>query len=250
MRNRDICAPDAFIFDPSDELRRDLQIYLVRNCGLNTAPRSEIADFDPAQSVPVPRLIITSGFENGRGLELIRRVRALGLSTFIIYIDRNQGPDEAGDAFASGADDVIRTPFTLREFGLRLRTRLGQEFVSHGRSGGLVPNVMLDAENRLLAAGCDGSVQLTPAEAEVMAVLIQRGGLLVTRDDLSREIDHCNWMYGDRKFDVHITKIRRKLKAAFDGRYEVRSVRSEGYMLVEAAASVSAARTPTADAPV
>jgi len=41
------------------------------------------------------------------------------------------------------------------------------------------------------------------------------------------------WVYGDRKFDVHITKIRKKLRDAFGERYVVETVRSAGYSFYE-----------------
>ncbi len=233
MHDKDMSQLEAVVIDPSESLGRDLQIYLVRRCGLVAEHRREIGGYDPAAAPAAPRLLVTSGLGDGSGLGLVRRVRQLGLPTFVLYIDRCGRPDEGGDAFAAGADDVIRTPFTLREFGLRLRNRLGPDFVAQDDSASLVPELMLDRENRLLAAASTAVVQMTPAEAEIMAVLIRRGGLLVTRNELSRAIDKCEWVYGDRKFDVHITRIRRKLQKAFGDRYVVRSVRAEGYTLTE-----------------
>jgi DNA-binding response OmpR family regulator len=237
MPEKDMPQVDAVVIEPSESLGRDLQIYLARRCGLVAEHRRQIDGYDPAEAPAAPKLLVTSGLGDGSGLALVRRVRTLGLPTFVLYIDRRGSPDEGGDAFASGADDVIRVPFTLREFGLRLRTRLGPEFVTESPAAGLVPELMLDADNRLLAAASPAVVQMTPAEAEIMAVLIRRGGLLVTRNDLSRAIDKCEWVYGDRKFDVHITRIRRKLQKAFGDRYVVQSVRAEGYTLTETPAT-------------
>ena len=242
MRGKNVTEPEALIFDPDPELRRDLQIFLVRCCGLTALGQEEVRDYDPSSACGL-KLLITSGFDASRcGLRLIRRIRELGLETFVLYLDRKSTPDEGGDAFAAGADDVIRLPFTLREFGLRLRARLGAEFIGSGALAGLVPQVMVDAENRLLAAGTSAFAQLTRAEAEVMAVLIRKGGELVTRDDFSRAIDDCDWIYGDRKFDVHVAKIRKKLMQAFGSRYVVRSIRSEGYALCEVPAGGSSSQ--------
>lgn len=238
MRGSDTSEPEAVIFEPRAELRRDLQIFLVRHCGLATLQRAEIGGYELAAGAP-PKLIVTSGFQHdGSGLRFIRQVRERQLPSFVLYLDHQATVDEGSDAFAAGADDVIRLPFTMREFGLRLRARLGADFMRNGANGsGLVPQVMLDADNRLVAAGTPISVQLTPAEADVMAVLIRQGGEIVTRDELSRRIDQCEWVYGDRKFDVHVTKIRKKLAQAFGGRYLVRSIRNEGYAFCEAPAA-------------
>lgn len=233
MRDLVATAPEAVICDPDPVLRRDLRIFLVRHCGLAAQELEAAEDYAP-EAGAAPRLIVTSDCARAAsGLALIRRARASGLGSFILYLDRQVRPDAGGDAFAAGADDVVRLPFTIREFGLRLRARLGPGVLVTSGGAVPVPQIMLDAENRLLAAGTARFAQLTPAEAEVAAVLIQRGGEPATRDDLSRAIDNCEWAYGDRKFDVHVTKIRKKMKQAFGGRYLVRSIRSEGYCLCE-----------------
>ncbi len=233
MPSRSADLSEALIFDPSETLLQELRIFLMRHCGLDARLHTTVDGFEFDLSRPAPSLLVSSGYTDGSGLALMRRARALGMPSFILFIDRQNSPDEAGDGFAAGADDVIRAPFTLREFGLRLRARLGPDFVSDDDWFGRAPAMALDTGNRLIAAGCSRAAFLTPAEAEVMAVLIHRGGMLVTRDELSRRIDKCEWSYGDRKFDVHVTKIRKKLKDAFGKRFVVRSIRAEGYLLAE-----------------
>lgn len=248
MQHKGNSGPEAVVLDPDAGLRRDIEIFLVRHYGIDVAERALVRGFDP-QPGAAPKLVVTSGFaeEDGAGLRLIRLIRERGLETFVLYLDRNGHPDEAGDAFAAGADDVIRLPFTMREFGLRLRKRDGRgtrlALTARGASQP-VPLVMLDGENRLMAAGTSAHASLTRAEAEVMTVLIRRGGALVTRDELSQAIDNCEWSYGDRKFDVHVTNIRKKLKRAFGGRYVVRTIRAEGYAFCELPDAAPAASAP------
>lgn len=224
-----------------------MTIFLVRHCGLVVSECASAGDFDP-QPCQRLRLVVTSGLAENGGLRLIRKIRERGVGAFVLYLDRSRYPEEAGDAFAAGADDVIRLPFTLREFGLRLRARLGADFMGQsGKIFGLIPQVMLDGDNRLMAVGTSAVASLTPAEAEVMSVFIRRSGELVTRDELSQEIDDCEWLYGDRKFDVHVTNIRKKLRRAFGERYVVRTIRAEGYAFCEAAPAAAAASATGSD---
>lgn len=72
---------------------------------------------------------------------------------------------------------------------------------------------------------------LTMAEAQVLRVLIRRDAQIVTRDDLSHAVDGRAWRYGDRKFDVHVAKIRRKLHDTFGPQVTVATIRSSGYRL-------------------
>lgn len=236
MSGKTSASAEACIFASDADVRRDIQIYLKQNFGFSVVACSETADFIQ-NCRNAPRLIVVAAMRRGGvGLELVRQIRQASSSGFILYIASGDLPDEVGDAFGAGADDAIRTPFTMREFGLRLRARLGAGIPAlETAHGATVPQVILDEENKLLAAGSRATAQLTRAEAEVMAVLIRSGGEIVSRNDLARAIDRTDWEYGDRRFDVHVASIRKKLRKAFGKRYELRAVRYRGYAFVEGA---------------
>ncbi|MEI4485537.1 helix-turn-helix domain-containing protein [Frigidibacter sp. MR17.14] len=142
------------------------------------------------------------------------------------------GLDGAGlaAALAAGFDEAVRTPLLRAEIEARLR-RIP---VIAGRGDPLLYRLAATpaGEPVEIAGTEDGSLlKLTPIEADILRVLAREAGRTVTRDDLSRLIDRCDWDYGDRKFDVHVTRIRRKLTAGFGDRYQVAAVRSVGYRL-------------------
>ncbi|MFC2970515.1 response regulator transcription factor [Acidimangrovimonas pyrenivorans] len=222
---------DVLILDQDDALGTELRIFLSRSCGWQVRVVAAPQELLAAAQEGGLRLVLVG--DGACGPDTIRQLRRRGFDGVVIFLDRQSRPDIGADAFAAGADDVARLPFSIREFGLRLRARLGDAMPL--RPEAAVPRVMLDGDSRLISADSRETVQLTPSEAEVMAVLIRRGGEIVTRDALSQAIDNCAWVYGDRKFDVHITKIRRKLRTAFGERYVVRTVRSEGYAFYESA---------------
>ena len=242
MHNPEEVEPKAFVFAADPDERRDLQIFLRRSCGFvvdgDDIVPAGVPPHDPPFGPPFgppPRLVVISGLSRPEtALALLHETRAAGLDSFILYLASAGTLDEAGDAFAAGADDVLRAPLTVRELGLRLRARLGVRFSpSRGRGGETVPQVLIDRENRLHAAGLRQSVRLTRAEAELMAVLIRSGGEIVSRDELARQIDQTEWEYGDRRYDVHVANIRKKLHRAFGGRYALRSIRFKGYVFCE-----------------
>ncbi|GHD99222.1 transcriptional regulator [Defluviimonas sp. 20V17] len=238
MQNNAGAEPKAFVFASDPDERRDLQIFLRRSCGFIV----DGGEIRPAAALlreplfdPQPRLMVISGQScPDTALGLLHDLRAAGLRSFILYLASSGTLDEAGDAFAAGADDVQRAPLTLRELGLRLRARLGVKFSqTGGRGSETVPQVLIDRDNRLHAAGLSQSVRLTRAEAELMAVLIRSGGEIVSRDELARQIGQAEWEYGDRRYDVHVANIRKKLHKAFGGRYALRSIRFKGYVFCE-----------------
>lgn len=158
-------------------------------------------------------------------LALIRTAAALDPAPFIFALDWRARPEAGVEAFLAGADDVIHAPVPLKEFALRLRARLGSAVCGLDRAD-VDLSADWDAEADIVRrAG------LTEAEAQVINMLLSHSGEIVTRDAMSLAIDGRAWTYGDRKFDVHVAKIRKKLTAAFGPRVSVRTVRSSGYVL-------------------
>ena len=235
MERERSAGSDAYVFASDPDARRDIQIFLRRSCGLEADTRELPRADDGVELDARPQLIVVCGFGSGElALALVRQLRRLAPGVFILYLAGPDTQDEAGDAFAAGADDVQRGPLSLRELGLRLRARLGVELsMSGGRDGSRVPQVLIDHENCLHAAGLRETVQLTRAEADLMAVLIRSGGEIVSRDELARKIDQAEWEYGDRRFDVHVANIRKKLRQSFGARYVLRSIRFKGYVFCE-----------------
>jgi two-component system, OmpR family, response regulator len=174
---------------------------------------------------PQPEIVAVGCYGANSGhLELIRAAAALVPKPLVIAVDHDGIPKNAVAAFLAGADDVVRLPFSLKEFALRLRARL--EATGKTCDFDIDGNDDWDAE-----AHVAHKARLTTAEAQVLRVLIRQDGRIVSRDELSRAIDNRPWDYGDRKFDVHVAKIRKKLGAMFGNRISVRTIRSTGYQL-------------------
>lgn len=135
----------------------------------------------------------------------------------IIVIDHVVTADSAADALDSGADDVLSAPYHVRELEARLILRMRQAGLIQTCAAPRIP--LIERAN------------LTPIETEITHILLTQKGQIVTRNQLAQRLDKSEWNYGDRRFDVHITKIRKKLKAAFGDRYLVHTIRSQGYQL-------------------
>lgn len=168
------------------------------------------------------RVLIVSG-EQAKSLDLVRKVAKSDVPPVIVVLDHLSDGQFGAEAFRAGATDVVRPPFALKEMAYRVQLRVDEmpalEDLSQER-------VNWDAE-----AYVANEAQLTTAEAQVARILIRHDGEIVSRDDLSYQIDQRPWKYGDRKFDVHVAKIRKKFQAAFGAKIEVETVRSAGYKL-------------------
>ncbi|MEO1952939.1 hypothetical protein BMI91_06715 [Thioclava sediminum] len=181
-----------------------------------------------------PCILLISLADAEGAADLIRTARVSTKESLIFFVDSTPDGELAAEMILAGADDVIREPYSQRELVARLWLRAGNSLpISFPSEEKRVARLKIDEENRLTGPDAVEAVQLTPTEGEIMIELIRSGGRIVTRDALSRRIDNCMWVYGDRKFDVHITKIRKKLRDAFGERYVVETVRSAGYSFYE-----------------
>ena len=154
----------------------------------------------------------------------LARLRHAPSRPFLLALTNDPRGDVAVDLFEAGADEVLGFPIPLKELAYRLKSHskaIGLRF----EFGALQSRKMEVAEKILKR------IALTKLEAQVMQVLLANQGEIVTREDLSRAIDKTSWTYGDRKFDVHIGRIRKKLETVLPGELSVRTVHSAGYSL-------------------
>lgn len=94
-----------------------------------------------------------------------------------------------------------------------------------------VNGLQVDAAARL--ATLDGrDLALTDAEFDLLVVLAQHAGRLVTRDELSHQLRGLPYDARDRTIDLRVVRLRQKLGDDAKNPRFVRSVRGEGYLLL------------------
>lgn len=194
-------SPDTTI---DSVLRRELDVLLV-DLTLPTCDGAELAR-NVRDVSPIPMVIIT-----GRG-EIEARVSSLD----------------------AGADDYLIKPFDPRELSARLRAIFRRVEANpgpdqHTCAWRFSNSHMLPYSRQLL--GYNGkSVKFTEVEYLVLEFLLQRLGMPVSRDELSFRTTGRRWNPPDRRIDVHVTRIRRKLTSLGEKRLAIRCVRGVGYM--------------------
>jgi two-component system alkaline phosphatase synthesis response regulator PhoP len=74
-------------------------------------------------------------------------------------------------------------------------------------------------------------IQLRPKEFEVLLYLVQRPGVVVSRDDLMNVVWGFDYVGGQRTVDVHVSSLRKKLEMNQET-VQIDSIRGLGYKLV------------------
>lgn len=231
--------PTIAIAEDEDDLREAVAEYLtdrgfrVLEAGNGVAFRALIE----GETVDLAILDIQMPGEDG--LSLARWLR--GRSRIgIIFATAADQPVDRIIGLELGADDYITKPYELRELLARVRSILrrmgdaGAEPVAAPtptRTTQTIGALTLDtAARRLLRA--DGSiVKLTQGEFDLLAVLAQRPGRTLSREQLA-ELLHETGGEGGRAIDIRIVRIRKKLEEDPACHGCLRTVRGQGYMFV------------------
>ena len=78
-------------------------------------------------------------------------------------------------------------------------------------------------------------VILTSAEFDLLAILAQRAGTVLSRDEITRQLSGGRYDGLDRTIDNKISLLRRKLHDDSSVPTRIKTVRSKGYVLVPGA---------------
>jgi two-component system KDP operon response regulator KdpE len=159
-----------------------------------------------------PALIILDlGLPDIQGHDLLQMIRGRNDSVPIVVLSSRS--DEAGkvQALDLGADDYLTKPFGMDELLARMRAALRHQLQVHGerpvfRSGDL----SVDLVRRIVKVG-DKEVKLSPKEYELLRILVQHAGKVLTHKFLLGEL----W---DQTTDaqylrVYVRQLRQKIEA-------------------------------------
>ena len=155
-------------------------------------------------------VILDLGLPDVQGHELLRTMRARNEAIPIVVLS-SRG-DEAGkvQALDLGADDYVTKPFGLDELLARMRAALRHQLQVHGerpifRAGDL----SVDLVRRIVKVR-DKEVKLSPKEYDLLRVLVQHAGKVLTHKFLLGELwdDLTDAQY----LRVYVRQLRQKIE--------------------------------------
>jgi two-component system KDP operon response regulator KdpE len=174
-------------------------------------------------------VILDLGLPDIQGHDLLRMIRARNDSVPIVVLS-SRG-DEAGkvQALDLGADDYVTKPFGMDELLARIRAALRHQLQIHGerpvfRTGDL----SVDLVRRLVKVG-DRDVKLSPKEYDLLRVLVQHAGKVLTHKFLLHELwdDLTDAQY----LRVYVRQLRQKIEGDAERPQYVLTETGIGYRL-------------------
>ncbi|QYR23138.1 response regulator transcription factor [Paenibacillus sp. sptzw28] len=170
------------------------------------------------------------------GFEILSRLRQSGNSTPVIVLTARNAEEEVVQGLKRGADDYITKPFGVAELLARVSAVLRRTSQEEGKQTESTEKVITAGElsiypEKYEVVLCGETVPLRPKEFEVLLYLVQRPGMVITRDDLMNVVWGFDYIGGQRTVDVHVSSLRKKLELGQQS-VQIESIRGVGYKFV------------------
>lgn len=174
-------------------------------------------------------VLVDLGLPEMDGLELCRIIRERYPSLPIIVSTARADVSDKVVAFEIGVDDYVAKPYEPRELVARLQAAIKRS----RRLGDLPEKTLFRLDLHKMQIEMEGrALDLTPAEYEIFALLLQRKGEVVSRDFIANSVDSLRWESSDRSIDVIISRIRHKIGDDSRRPRFIRSIRGVGYKYI------------------
>ena len=163
------------------------------------------------------------------GEEVLQLIRRQG-DTPVIVLTAKDAMEEKLDLLTSGADDYITKPFDINEVIARVQIQLrhaGQEAEPDRIECG---GITLDDETHQIWVDGQEILHLTRQEYAILELLIRHPKQVFRKEAIFTYAWEEEYMGETKTLDVHISNIRKKLKAVTDKEY-IQTVWGIGYRL-------------------
>ena len=207
---------------------REIETFALRHTGYEVMGFECAKDFYKEMENRKPDIILLDiMLPDEDGLEIVRKLRAIagtrGIPVIMVTakaseIDKVKGLD-------MGADDYMTKPFGVMELISRVKALLRRS--SAGEEKSLhIGSVCLDIEKHSVTV--DGVLcELTYKEYELLRLLMNRAGIVTSRDMILERVWGTDFEGESRTLDMHIKTLRRKLNGAGA---MIKTIRNVGYM--------------------
>jgi DNA-binding response OmpR family regulator len=168
-------------------------------------------------------MVLDIGLPDISGLDVLRKVRATGNKLPILILTARDTTHDKVTSLDCGADDYLVKTTDMEELVARLRALIRRS----GRGGGMlsVGALSVDLDSRAVTLSGE-AVNVSKREFEVLRVLMEGAGRVLTRSQLEQSLYGWNRSVDSNAVEVHIHNLRSKIGASI-----LKTVRGVGYTI-------------------
>lgn len=207
---------------------RDLVVYTLNQSGFETMGFRDANEFYVASKERLPDLVLLDIMLPGDdGLSILKALKSNKKTAAIpVIIVTAKGTEyDKVIGLDLGADDYVSKPFGMMELVARVRALIRRTGINPEPEVLKEGELIVDRQKHIVTVD-NKNVTLTLKEFELLYLLMDNRGIVLTREHILESIWDYSYDGGTRTVDVHVTMLRRKL-----GKYGdlIETVRGIGY---------------------
>jgi len=237
--NKDNESARVLVVEDEEAFLEALLIGLEREGFTMTVARDGVDAIARFEEVQPDLVLLDVMLPRMSGLDVCRAIRARS-NVPIIMVSAKSTEIDTVVGLEVGADDYVTKPYRLRELISRMRAVMRRSDRSESPSAGLGPGpteeseiheirgVRLDPDRHECTVRGE-EVRLTRKEFEVLELLLQHAGRLVTRDTLIDRVWGADYVGDTKTLDVHIKRLRAHIEEDPARPVLITTIRGLGY---------------------
>ena len=165
------------------------------------------------------------------GYQVLQTLRSRGVKTPVVILTARGEEADKVRGFRLDADQYVTKPFGVLELLERVRAllrRTARDSAGTAHAHLRFGEVVVDTSSRMVTRN-GAPCPLTPKAYELLLALARRGGAVVTRNDLLKEVWGYSAFVTTRTVDSHIAELRRKIETDPANPKHVKTVWKVGY---------------------
>lgn len=159
-------------------------------------------------------VLLDLGLEDMDGIDVIKNIRILSDVPIIVVSAREQDREKV-EAFDMGADDYITKPFSVAELLARVRVAIRHSYKNKTtivlKDKFIYKSLGIDFERRRVTVD-DIEVHLTPIEYDILSLLVEHHGKVLTHKFIAKEIWGSAFGSEIKSLRVFMATLRRKIE--------------------------------------
>ena len=148
------------------------------------------------------------------GDELCQKMRKLRASLPILILSGKGAESERIEGLELGADDYVTKPYSIQELLARIDVmcrRIPLLSEPAPEEGFMMDDLYID-QSRMIAVREQVEVELTPRELDILKLLYEKKGHVISRSDLFNECWGRDYFSNSRSLDQYISSLRAKIE--------------------------------------